>query len=298
MTRKYGVYLKEGWKSSKMTMKRRGSKLRFYLFTLMRLVGTLLIFTIPVFALANVEVSKQSIKRNEYNIFGSFKNATKGKIYWNTLMALLVALTAILGGVVAFGLLDFLLMLLGTAVGSLQNGGPLQPNEVGYIFTTPGSIACLVFIVIAFISFSPIAYIGDTVENIEAGNMLNRSVLAMKKGKHIVFLNFFIPFIIFSVLIGPLVPVGIFIVKTNNPLAIILFVIFTIVYCLILGIFLFPKLFLAFQNATTLFFEDSVLDEIVTENNRYFIIIYSHILFSRNIYIITNKAGTNPRYRK
>lgn len=258
MVRKYSTYLKEGFKTSSTTMKRRGNRLKFHLFYLIKILSILFPFFFPVVASAEIRMSKNSIKYNDIGVYDSFKEGTKPKKFWNLLVAYLLSFFTIFSGLIVISLITSLFVLVGVAVGRLSDN---MPNQfIAIIFSIPGIVFALIFVVLILLYFSPIPYISETISDIEGYLIVKKSVDSMKKGKLIILLNKFIISLLIFIIVGlPLLFLPI--VMSSSPFVLIIYAI--IVTLFIIAVLIFsPTVFMGFINANTLLYEDIVLDDI------------------------------------
>ena len=253
MVRKYGVYVKEGLKASKITMKRKGSRVSFYLFYLMYIISGIFL---PFMKVASYRFSKQSLKVNDLDIIDAFKNVSKGKVFWNTFVSGLISAGIIFGGCTAIVGITCLLELIGSGLTVT-----MKKEIVILIFAIPGIILMVIYMIFTPLYFEPVAYICDTVSDLNGSNIVSRSVNAMRSGKRIVFLNRFIPTAVLSLIFGILG--GAYVIVFNMHQIVLSVIVAVVVVAIFLVVLYFAPIFiLGFLNATTLFFEDSVLDDV------------------------------------
>lgn len=260
MIRKYGTYIKEGLKASKMTMKRRGTKIRFYLFYLVKFLSIILPFMIPVISMAEIRMSKNSINNNDIDVLDSFKSGCKIKKYWNQFMAYCLSFLFVASGMFTIAILSLLFVLLGYSFAGLIN--TINVSFMIVIFSIPGIVLGIIFFIISYLYFAPIPYIGDTIEDIDGADIIKKSVSSMKKGKIIIFLNTFIPGAITTIIIAIPMAIFPFAFSSNSTPILMIVCLFVIFIYVVVVLYFIPTLLLAFVNANTLLYEDIVLDDI------------------------------------
>ena len=258
MVRKYSAYLKEGFKTSSTTMKRRGNRLKFHLFYLIKILSIIFPFFFPVVATAEIRLSKNSIKYNDIGVYDSFKEGAKPKKFWNIIIAYLLCFFTILAGLVVIFIITALFVLLGIAVGNLSDKMPI--NFIANVFSIPGIACAVVFITLILLYYSAIPYISETISDIDGYLIVKKSIDSMKKGKLIILFNTIIMALISFVTVGlPLLFLQL--VLRLSPFALIIYVILVTLFFIAILIFA-PIVFLGFINANTLLYEDIVLDDI------------------------------------
>ena len=259
MNRGFKTYYKEGRKVAKRMYKTKGNFIRYYIFLFSAILGG--IFLPSFYQLANVRMAKNLRQSNQISVSKLFKSGDNPKSLYTMILSFFLSLFIFLGGVLAISSAGGLLLLLASAISFLIFDDFVL--IVYIIFLAPVGIGLIIFIVEYFLSLSPRAYIVDTVDNVGASDVLNKSFTSMKKGKFTLFMLNFVPSLIgLAISVGLLsIPTLIYLLLGNiNYLFIVLSTVLFIV-AIILILFIIPKVHTTINVGALSFFEDVVFDK-------------------------------------
>ena len=152
--------------------KTKGNFIRYYIFLFSALLGN--IFLPSFYQLANVRMAKNLRQSNQISVSKLFKSGDNHKSLYTMILSFLLYLFIFLGGVLAISSAGGLLLLLASAISFLIFDDFVL--IVYIIFLAPVGIGLIIFIVEYFLSLSPRAYIVDTVDNVGASDVLNKSL--------------------------------------------------------------------------------------------------------------------------
>lgn len=259
MNRGFKTYYKEGRKVAKRMYKTKGNFIRYYIFLFSALLGN--IFLPSFYQLANVRMAKDLRRSNEINVSKLFKSGDNPKSLYTMILSFFLSLFIFLGGVLVIALVGGLLFLLAGAFNVLL----FQKEQliVYIIFLIPAGIGLIIFMVEFLLSLSPRAYIVDTVNNVGASDVLNKSFTSMKKGKLTLLMLIFVPALIGFVISGAVlaVPTLIYILLGIENYIFIALSTILFIAAIIFILIIVPKLHTTANVGALSFFEDVVFDK-------------------------------------
>ncbi|MDD7735433.1 MAG: hypothetical protein PT941_01465 [Bacillales bacterium] len=259
MNRGFKTYYKEGRKVAKRMYKTKGNFIRYYIFLFSALLGN--IFLPSFYQLANVRMAKDLRRSNEINVSKLFKSGDNPKSLYTMILSFFLSLFIFLGGVLVIALVGGLLFLLAGAFNVLL----FQKEQliVYIIFLIPAGIGLIIFMVEFLLSLSPRAYIVDTVNNVGASDVLNKSFTSMKKGKLTLLMLIFVPALIGFVISGAVlaVPTLIYIILGIENYIFISLSTILFIAAIIFILIIVPKLHTTANVGALSFFEDVVFDK-------------------------------------
>ena len=181
MNRGFKTYYREGMNKSFKIFKKKGNKLKFYLYSFMNLFGRILFFFVqPIFDLSNVRMAKMMKYDEKMDISKSFSTANSIKSLWTAFLSSIIIILMFLGGILLIAFLEVFIFGLCFIIGDLCQNYYLT-YDLLLILSIPVAIGLLVYIVMFPLYFAPSIYIADTVKDVGGSVVVSKSLEAMKR---------------------------------------------------------------------------------------------------------------------
>lgn len=266
MNRGFGFYYAKGIRSAATTLLKRGKMWKFYVYLLASLVGRVIPFFGGIFPVADVRCAKIARDENDMPLARSIEGADTGRSFGTAVLAFAIEFLLLVGGLGAFALIGYLLLLVGQYIGTFLLIG--RPDVMSVIFALPAAVGALLYLIAALLLFAPTAYIIDSNKQISASRAITAAVETMRRGgKMTCFLNIFVTSLIFSAF-GGFVYGGMILISLLGgngylfSVAFLLWILLCIVLCLVFA----PVFILGCQISNTCLFEDISLVPAALDN--------------------------------
>lgn len=263
MNRGFIYYYKEGFKDSIKTIKNKDNLLKYLLYMFAKMFSCILILPKLLFNLSDVKIHKMIRKSNQIDIIKSFKESSSPKTLFSVFIAVMIKLLTITGGILLIGAIGGILMLFGLFLGLAVTGF----ETYALYFGIPAAIVLLAYLIIYPLYFSPMNYLLQTDNSINASDAVSLSISSMKlTGKVTVFLTNLVTYLILSAYLGIIILLFYISLQFFNPALEIIFLILVLVAAL--GFLVLAPVALMTKNvALLMLYEDMALDSINLSKN-------------------------------
>lgn len=201
MHRGFKYYYREGLKTSAKTVYRNKCFFRYILYFLAEFLGRIAIVFNPHFNIANMRQGYVIRKSNKLDFSSAFRNVGRRVPIWNYVLTLCFEGLIFIAGIVAIALIAVILGSIGYAVSRLASYEDYRLFIA--LFVAPAVPVTVIYIITAFLIFSPTAYIITNNEGVTAGETIGACFRTMlNKGKMTVFLTYFVSCLLKTLYIG------------------------------------------------------------------------------------------------
>ena len=266
MNRGFKFYFLEGIKKAVKTLFKRGNYLRFYIYSIMIFLLSIVGIFIPVAQLARVRLGRMIKEHEDFDLPKVFAPSDNPLTVWNTVMALLLKTLLFLGGLILILLIAGIFFIIQLSLQFLIYGG-MRNTFIFILFMIPPALLLIAYLVMYPIYLAPVIFCIDAIDKAKASETIYKSYQAVRlSGKLQLALNaicYYGPMILYIALTTGL-SAFLFIYGDNEmkSFALILAIIF------VAGFFVgSPILVLGCRVANTLLFEDIIIDRFNYEND-------------------------------
>ena len=266
MNRGFKFYFLEGIKKAVKTLFKRGNYLRFYIYSIMIFLLSIIGIFIPVAQLARVRLGRMIKEHEDFDLPKVFAPSDNPLTVWNTVMALLLKILLFLGGLIIILLIAGIFFIIQLSLQFLIYGG-MRNTFIFILFMIPPALLLIAYLVMYPIYLAPVIFCIDAIDKAKASETIYKSYQAVRlSGKLQLALNaicYYGPMILYVALTTGL-SAFLFIYGDNEmkSFALILAIIF------VAGFFVgSPILVLGCRVANTLLFEDIIIDRFNYEND-------------------------------
>ena len=201
MNQGFKTYFGEGFKASMRTMYQNKNILLVWLYTVLATVGHLTVIFAPIFYLADIRHAKYVHADNRVHVVENFRVACKGKALGAYYGAIFLEVMITIAALVLIGIGTGFLAVIGLLVSYAAPDFPLEYMLI--IFSAPGGLVALAFLVMVPVFFAPTAYIIESNPGISAAATVSTCIKTMRRGgKWTCFLNTFLPVLIAGAIAG------------------------------------------------------------------------------------------------
>lgn len=117
MKKSISYYLFKGFRDSRKALKKnRPLFLKYSIFLLSSLLGSLTLIAYPIFELANIRIARSVVENGRFKVEDAFEDSNSLKKLWVTGLGKIVGLFALLSGIALIGGLGFALMNVGLQI--------------------------------------------------------------------------------------------------------------------------------------------------------------------------------------
>ncbi|MGN1295800.1 MAG: hypothetical protein ACI4U5_05270 [Bacilli bacterium] len=266
MNRGFKFYFTEGIKKAVKTLFKRGNYLRFYIYSIMIFLLSIMGIFIPIAQLARVRLGRIIKEHEDFDLPKVFAPSDKPLTVWNTFMALLLKVVLFLGGLIIILLVAGIFFLIQLSLQLLIYGGIRNPI-IFILFMIPPAILLIAYLIMYPIYLAPAMFCIDAIDKAKASETIYKSFYAVRiSGKLQLFLNaicYYGPLIIYLVLTSAL---STYLLKYGDNEMRSLALIFVIIFIAIFFVGA-PILVIGCRVANTLLFEDIIIDRFNYEND-------------------------------
>ena len=266
MNRGFKFYFIEGIKKAVKTLFKRGNYLRFYIYSIMIFLLSIIGIFIPVAQLARVRLGRIIKEHEDFDLPKVFAPSDNPLTVWNTVMALLLKTLLFLGGLIIILLIAGIFFIIQLSLQFLIYGG-MRNTFIFILFMIPPALLLIAYLVMYPIYLAPVIFCIDAIDKAKASETIYKSYQAVRlSGKLQLALNaicYYGPMILYIALTAGL-SAFLFIYGDYEmkSFALILAIIF------VAGFFVgSPILVLGCRVANTLLFEDIIIDRFNYEND-------------------------------
>ena len=266
MNRGFKFYFIEGIKKAVKTLCKRGNYLRFYIYSIMIFLLSIIGIFIPVAQLARVRLGRIIKEHEDFDLPKVFAPSDNPLTVWNTVMAMLLKALLFLGGLIIILLIAGIFFIIQLSLQFLIYGG-MRNTFIFILFMIPPALLLIAYLVMYPIYLAPVIFCIDAIDKAKASETIYKSYQAVRlSGKLQLALNaicYYGPMILYIALTAGL-SAFLFIYGDNEmkSFALILAIIF------VAGFFVgSPILVLGCRVANTLLFEDIIIDRFNYEND-------------------------------
>lgn len=256
MNQKLSVYIKKGMRASRGAFRHQSQLyFKYCLFLLTSILGKLLFFTYPLYALAEVRIVKTINETGSFEVEKSFEDANSIKKVWTTILYYLVKGLIYLSGIIILSGFTYLLIYLGKTIDEMTT---LKKYYVMFAFGIIGGILILLFIIMVHLLFAPATYLIQKYDDIGISDVISKSISIMsRKGKMKLFLIEIMHLLYFLLFASIFLGILWFFESIFLPLVVIFC---SIIFAIILLIMI-PKIILSNKIASICLIEELVNEE-------------------------------------
>lgn len=200
MNRGVLAYFGEGVKIAKRTFKPKINYFKFYILSVISLLGKIAIITFPATRLLDIRIARLAEENEDIEIFKSMEKSDTSKSFWTISIQSVFYLLFFLAGIIVLILFGGLLGAFGYVVSGMSSEISLI---VAGVFAAPVVLCLVAYILLYPLVLSPAMYLYDCNPNLGVSGMFYNSIDAMRRtGKWTIFMLTFLHLLIQIAFLG------------------------------------------------------------------------------------------------